>query len=266
MVENFPGLGKLAAMRFIEWVQEHPEGVISLPTGKTPQYFIRWVQRLVQHWDEAEVQSTLAEAGVNPAHKPDLRGLHFVQIDEFYPIDPRQDNSFYSYVNRFYIDTFGFDPAKALLINCAEIGLRPGQSLAEVWPDGAVDLSLRHRPARTLLQQVQQDALQRIDQWCLEYEEQIRALGGIGFFLGGIGPDGHIGFNVRGSDHFSTTRLTEVNYETQAAAGCRFRRYGGSAQAVGHYHRPRHRRRPCRCLRHNYRRGRGQGGHCRGRH
>ena len=33
VVENFPGLGKLAAMRFIEWVQEHPEGVISLPTG-----------------------------------------------------------------------------------------------------------------------------------------------------------------------------------------------------------------------------------------
>ncbi len=218
VVDNFPGLGKLAAMRFIEWVQEHPEGVISLPTGKTPQYFIRWVQRMVRHWDEAEVQSTLAEAGVNPASKPDLRGLHFVQIDEFYPIDPQQDNSFYSYVNRFYIDGFGLDPAKALLINCAEIGLRTGQTLAEVWPDGAVDLSLRYRPARTLLEQVQQDALQRIDQWCLEYEERIRVLGGIGFFLGGIGPDGHIGFNVRGSDHFSTTRLTEVNYETQAAA------------------------------------------------
>lgn len=218
VVENFPGLGKLAAMRFVEWVQEHPEGVISLPTGKTPQYFIRWVERLMRHWDEAEIQRMLAEAGVDPAHKPDLRGLHFVQIDEFYPMDPQQDNSFYSYVNRFYIDGFGLDPAKALLINCAEIGLRPGQTLAEVWPDGVVDLSLRYRPAHTLLEQVQQDALQRIDQWCLEYEERIRALGGIGFFLGGIGPDGHIGFNVRGSDHFSTTRLTEVNYETQATA------------------------------------------------
>ena len=43
-------------------------------------------------------------------------------------------------------------------------------------------------------------------------------MGGIGFFLGGIGPDGHIGFNIRGSDHFSSTRLTETNYETQAAA------------------------------------------------
>jgi glucosamine-6-phosphate deaminase len=43
-------------------------------------------------------------------------------------------------------------------------------------------------------------------------------MGGIGFFLGGIGPDGHIGFNVQGSDHYSTTRLIATNYETQAAA------------------------------------------------
>ncbi len=43
-------------------------------------------------------------------------------------------------------------------------------------------------------------------------------MGGIGFFLGGIGPDGHIGFNIKGSDHSSTTRLCPTNYETQAAA------------------------------------------------
>ena len=50
------------------------------------------------------------------------------------------------------------------------------------------------------------------------YEKKIEELGGIGFFLGGIGPDGHIAFNVRGSDHNSTTRLTQTNFETQAAA------------------------------------------------
>ena len=31
-------------------------------------------------------------------------------------------------------------------------------------------------------------------------------------------PDGHIAFNVRGSDHNSTTRLMATNFETQAAA------------------------------------------------
>ncbi len=218
VVENFPALGKLAAMRFIEWVQDHPGGVVSLPTGKTPEHFIRWVERLTTRWDEAETRRALEDAGIDPGRRPDLRSLHFVQIDEFYPIDPRQDNSFHAYVSRFYIDGFGLDPDRALLIDCNEIGLRKGQTLAAVWPGGDVDLSLRHRAARSGLEQVQQDALQRIDQWCQEYEERIRRLGGIGLFLGGIGPDGHIGFNVRGSDHFSTTRLTGVNYETQAAA------------------------------------------------
>ncbi len=49
-------------------------------------------------------------------------------------------------------------------------------------------------------------------------ERKIRDMGGIGFFLGGIGPDGHIGFNIKGSDHYFTTRLCPTNYETQAAA------------------------------------------------
>jgi glucosamine-6-phosphate deaminase len=57
-----------------------------------------------------------------------------------------------------------------------------------------------------------------IDNWCVNYENAVREKGGIGFFLGGIGPDGHIAFNTRGSDLFSTTRLTQTNYETQAQA------------------------------------------------
>ncbi|HQU73511.1 MAG TPA: hypothetical protein PLG66_14505, partial [Calditrichia bacterium] len=42
-VDNFPQLGKLAALRFLEWAQNNPGGVISLPTGKTPEHFIREV-------------------------------------------------------------------------------------------------------------------------------------------------------------------------------------------------------------------------------
>ena len=219
MVDNFPALGRLAAMRFVEWVQDHPEGVISLPTGKTPEHFIKWVQHLLQTWGQTETQSELAAAGIDPTREPRLDGLHFVQIDEFYPIEPVQSNSFYAYVNRFYLKGFGLDAERALLMNCHEMGLRPGQTLRSVWGEsGEVDLSLRYRAASGHLEREQQQTLGRIDQWCQEYEERIRQLGGIGFFLGGIGPDGHIGFNVRGSDHRSTTRLTQVNYETQAAA------------------------------------------------
>ena len=48
-VDNFPMLGKLTALRFLEWVQQNPEGIISLPTGKTPEHFIKWVNKYNNH-------------------------------------------------------------------------------------------------------------------------------------------------------------------------------------------------------------------------
>ena len=218
VVDNFPALGRLAALRFLEWVQQNPEGVISLPTGKSPEYFIKDVQFFLKNWQEKEVRQLLEQVGIDPAAKPDMRGLRFVQIDEFYPIEPHQHNSFYYYVNKFYLRGFGLDPKRALLINCAEIGLPNGADLQDVWPEGKVDLSLRYRQPTSPLEALQKQTLENIDQWCVEYEDRIRELGGIGFFLGGIGPDGHIGFNIQGSDFHSTTRLTYTNYETQAAA------------------------------------------------
>ena len=217
-VSNFPALGRLAAMRFIEWAQNNPGGVISLPTGKTPEHFIKWVSRILKQWDTPEIREILEASRVDPDRRPDMGSLHFVQIDEFYPIESSQKNSFYHYVNNYYLDEFELDPNKALLMDCSEIGLSEGQTLDSVWPDSTVDLSLRTRQATTDLERLQQSVLCRIDDWCQRREEQIRELGGIGFFLGGIGPDGHIGFNIRGSDHHSTTRLMTTNYETQAAA------------------------------------------------
>ncbi len=218
VVDSFPALGTLAALRFIEWVQHNPDGVIALPTGKTPEYFIKEVDRFLKGWSRKPVQRELEAGGIDPGVACAMRGLRFVQIDEFYPIDPAHHNSFHYYVSRYYIDGFGLDRRNALLIDCSRIGLPRGRRLSDVWPDDDVDLSLRYRLANTKQEQLQKDVIQHIDEWCTEYEERIRGLGGIGFFLGGIGPDGHIGFNVRGSDLFSTTRLSHVNYETQAAA------------------------------------------------
>lgn len=218
VVPNFPALGKLAALRFLEWVLENPRGVISLPTGKTPEFFIRWVKEYLSRWHEDVTQEDLKDNGIDSKTRPDLSELTFVQIDEFYPIDPAQHNSFFYYVNQFYINGFGLNSNNALLINCEQIGLEEGQALDSIWPQKHVDLTLRYRQAKSHLEERQQKTLQRIDQWCQEYEDRIRSLGGIGFFLGGIGPDGHIGFNIAGSDHHCTTRLCDVNYETQAAS------------------------------------------------
>ncbi len=218
IVDNFPALGRLSALRFLEWAQQNEGWTVSLPTGKTPEHFIKWVSRLLNGWNTPEVKKILEEGGVDPAKKPDMSSFHFIQIDEFYPINSSQHNSFFYYVNKFYLRGFGFDPKKAMLIDPNAIGLDDGFQLDDIWPDHIVDLGLRTQYPRNLLESRQKKVLNAVDQFCTDYENKIRALGGIGFFLGGIGPDGHIGFNVRGSDHFSTTRLTPTNYETQAAA------------------------------------------------
>jgi len=217
-VSNFPELGKLTSLRFIEWLQNNPAGVISLPTGKTPEHFIKWTAHFLKNWDSSDVQSELKKVGINPEKRPDLSKVKFVQIDEFYPINAYQHNSFFYYVQKFYIKNLGLNPENALLINVNEIGTAENLPLNRIFPENIVDLSLRTRYASNKQERLQKETIEIVDEFCTNYEKKIRNMGGIGFFLGGIGPDGHIGFNVKGSDHFSTTRLTHTNYETQAAA------------------------------------------------
>jgi glucosamine-6-phosphate deaminase len=49
---------------------------------------------------------------------------------------------------------------------------------------------------------------------CSDFEEKIKSFGGIELFLGGMGADGHIAFNVPGSSLNSRTRLVNLNYDT----------------------------------------------------
>lgn len=218
IVDNFPKLGMLSAFRFLEWVHKNPNGVISLPTGKTPEYFIYWTKYILDNWEEENVIRLRENHQLVFTDKPSLADLHFVQIDEFYPIKSLQGNSFYHYVNKYYIEGFGLKKENALLINCDEILLADGKGFEEVFPDSKVNLELRYREAQNPLEKLQKESIFLIDNWCSGYEQKIRELGGIGFFLGGIGPDGHIAFNIKGSDPYSTTRLTSTNFETQAVA------------------------------------------------
>jgi len=217
-VNNFPSLGQMTALRFLEWVQTNPEGVVSLPTGKTPEYFIRYAQHYLKYWEDKKTSTFLEEVGLDHSNKPHLGNLQFVQIDEFFPISPTQHNSFYDYVMKYYIDGFGISADRAQLIDATKIILPQGKTYDEIFPDNIVDLSLRFSQPKTTKGRLQKEAIERVDEFCTEYERRVREKGGVGFFLGGIGPDGHIAFNVRGSDYFSTTRLTPTNFETQAAA------------------------------------------------
>lgn len=221
VTDNYIVLGQLTALRFIEWVGLNPGGVVALPTGKTPEFFIKWMEYYLNNWDKLKKNGIIGELGLK---KPDFRSLHFFQLDEFFPINPEHERSFRYFVKKYYIDQMGFDPAKTHLINTWFLNkeeqqlLEGAQNMGEIFTDGIVDLSLRTRTAQSKQEELKQRAIRIFDEWCMRYEAKIRDLGGIGFFLGGIGPDGHIAFNVRGSSPFSHTRLTTLNYESQAAA------------------------------------------------
>ena len=120
VVDTLPKLGLLTSLRFLEWVAINPKGVISLPTGKTPEYFIKWTHYLLNNWGNPKVENIIKKHGFSTKDKPDLSKLTFVQIDEFYPLDAKQKNSFFYYVNKYYLDGFGLSKKNALLINSNE--------------------------------------------------------------------------------------------------------------------------------------------------
>ncbi|MDR3130765.1 MAG: glucosamine-6-phosphate deaminase [Treponema sp.] len=64
---------------------------------------------------------------------------------------------------------------------------------------------------------------------CEVYEEQIRSLGGIELFLGGMGADGHLAFNEPGSSLRSRTRVKTLARATRIA-NARF--FGGDVNQV----------------------------------
>jgi glucosamine-6-phosphate deaminase len=118
--------------------------------------------------------------------------LRFVQMDEFVPIRPSQKNSFHHFISQYYIEGFGLDPSNCLLIDTSHI----------VRPEDSLDSETVHE----------------LELYCAEYERKIKSFGDIDFFLGGLGPDGHIAFNIKGSRAASKTRLLKLNYESMAAS------------------------------------------------
>ena len=52
---------------------------------------------------------------------------------------------------------------------------------------------------------------------CERYEAKIESYGGIELFMGGMGADGHLAFNIPGSSIQSRTRLVDLNYDTIVA-------------------------------------------------
>jgi glucosamine-6-phosphate deaminase len=109
-------------------------------------------------------------------------------MDEFYPISSRQHNSFCNYVKQFYIQGFGIDPTGSLFIDSDRIGLPQGKHFSEVFPDSRIDLSLRYREPVSAAELLQQQSIFAIDNWCTEYEVNIREMGASDFSWVALAP------------------------------------------------------------------------------
>jgi len=220
-VENIYGLGKLVALRFLEWVRENPCGLVALPTGRTPEYFIKTLELYKSKWEDAAIQAEVASCGLRAGTFPDTTNLTFVMLDEFFPMLPSHKNSFVHYVNLFYIGPLGIKSENVMSFNLTDNEVLTAAEL-DVFRSIDVDLSLLggdevcESDSPAIAQQ--RCILHKVRRFCDGFESRLEALGGIGFFLGGIGPDGHIAFNQEGSAHDSTTRLVNFNYPTAAAA------------------------------------------------
>jgi glucosamine-6-phosphate deaminase len=114
----------------------------------------------------------------------DLRRATAFGLDEYYPINPRAEQSFTSQLTHV----------------AAELGL-PLKRLNLLRGDIPRDRIAKH---------------------CAEYELAIRRAGGIDLQLLGVGRNGHLGFNEPGAGLKSRTRLVELSEQTRNDAAQHF--------------------------------------------
>jgi glucosamine-6-phosphate deaminase len=189
--------------------------ILSFFIGKTPEYFIKTLEKYRGNWNHAEVIKEREGYGF-PSSKgfPDTSNLRFVMLDEFFPMLPTHRNSFCNYIRQFYTKPLGIKDENILDFNFIQHSIVTEDEMN--YFDKIVDLSLLTKDPDNELEKKQKAVLLKVQEYCESYEEKIKGMGGIGFFLGGIGPDGHIAFNQEGSEHSSKTRLVSFNYPSAA--------------------------------------------------
>ena len=148
------------------------------------------IRRLIEAKQEAGLPAVLGLAtGASPVgvykelvrlhweEQLSFRNVHTFNLDEYYPMHAADSNSYVYYMQQH-------------LFNHIDI---PGEQVHI--PDGTI-------------------ALQNVERFCREYDEKIKALGGIDLQLLGIGRTGHIGFNEPPAAANTPTRMVTLHQVT----------------------------------------------------
>ncbi|NBV40424.1 hypothetical protein EBR77_01115 [bacterium] len=168
-------LGKYTAYTFLQWVKHNPCGVISLPTGKTPQAFILALKHIKQNWHSDVVQKEAVQYGLQGPHFPQTSGLTFVQMDEFFLMYPGQKNSFSSYIIRNYLSLLEIPESQFLCMDFSKMGFELNEVVRRLF--------VYERPSVLSKEEnkIKEKVFDCVQKFCVEYEAKIKALGGIGF-------------------------------------------------------------------------------------
>ena len=130
---------------------ENKNTVLGLATGSTPRMIYK---ELVRAFKNNEVS---------------FRKVITFNLDEYYPMNPNQIQSYHRFMNENLFDHIDILPENVHI------------------PKGDIPN-------------------EEVDQHCVEYEETIEKVGGIDIQILGIGRSGHVGFNEPGSPIDSRTR------------------------------------------------------------
>ncbi len=162
--KNYDEVSARAAEIMADVMKAKPACVLGLATGSTP---IGMYQKLIEK---------------NQAGEIDFSAVTTVNLDEYYPIAPDNDQSYRYFMNHQLFDHVNIDKAKTFVPN--------GQAAD---PDAA----------------------------CREYEDIVASVGQVDVQVLGIGQNGHIGFNEPDEALFVPTHVTDLT-ESTIKANARF--------------------------------------------
>lgn len=157
VVENYAEMSRAAADIFRDVINAKPDCVLGLATGDTP---IGLYNCMTEDFG---------------AGKLDFSKVTTVNLDEYYPIAPDNDQSYRYFMNDKLFNKVNIDKSKTFV------------------PDGQA-----------------KDA----EASCRAYEDMINELGGIDVQVLGIGRNGHVGFNEPGDELYPYTHLTGLTAST----------------------------------------------------
>ena len=157
MEADYAAMSKRAANIIAAEVIRKPNCVLGLATGSTP---IATYKGLIEKYNNGEIS---------------FKEVKSVNLDEYYPIDPANDQSYRYFMNKNLFNNVNVDMDKTHVLF--------GQA-----PDWKAE--------------------------CSQYDAEIEALGGIDLQVLGIGNNGHIGFNEPGDEFIWETHRVELTEST----------------------------------------------------